>query len=207
MTPPTDPTGAVELLINYRYWLLIPLSLIEGPVMAFIAGALSRLGYFNIYLVFIIFFLRDVILDGVFYVIGRFGGQTPFIRRLLTKIGVKENHAQEVKVLWTKHGLRTMFLSKLSYSLSPGFLAAAGIVGVPFRTFFQYSVLASLIQYGVLFTLGYYFGNVFGSMTKVLQNIQYVVGAVLLIGIAYYIFTRYMRRKLIEEEKGVGKES
>ena len=204
MTPPIDPTGAVELLVHYRYWLLIPFSLIEGPVMAFIAGALSRLGYFNLYLAFIIFFLRDVILDGTFYFIGRFGGQTSLIKRLVAKIGIEEGHINEVRILWSEHGLRTMFLSKLSYSLAPGFLAAAGIVGVPFRIFFQYSVLASLIQYGVLFTLGYYFGNAFGSITKVVQNIQYVVGAVLLMGVLYYIFIRYMRKKLIKE---VGRES
>ena len=94
MIPPTDPTGAVELLIHYRYWLLIPLSLIEGPVMVFVAGALSSLGYFNPYLAFVIFFLRDVILDSIFYVIGHSGGQTSFIKKLLVKMGVKEDRTR-----------------------------------------------------------------------------------------------------------------
>lgn len=206
MTPPTDPTGAMELLINYRYWLLIPLSFVEGPVVAFIVGTLSRLGYFNPYLAFVIFFLKDIIVDGIFYVIGRFGGKTSLIVRFLKKIGIKEDHIQEVKVLWTKHGFRTMFLSKLSYGLSPGFLIAAGIVEMPVKTFFWYAALVSLAQYGVLFMLGYYFGNAFGDVTKVLENIQYVVGAVIVVATAYYIFTRYMSQRLVEGEKEIKKE-
>jgi len=206
MIPPTDPTGAMELLIHYRYWLLIPLSFIEGPVVAFIAGALSHLGYFNPYLAFIIFFMKDIILDGIFYVIGRFSGQTSLIRRLLAKIGIREEHIHEARILWAKHGFRTMLLSKLSYGLSPGFLIAAGMVGMPVRIFFKYAVLVSLAQYGVLFMLGYYFGNAFGNVANVLENIQYAVGAVLLVTIAYYILTRYMGQKLVEEERKVKKE-
>lgn len=206
MILPVEPTGAMELLINYRYWLLIPLSFIEGPVVAFIAGALSRLGYFNPYLAFTIFFLKDIILDGTFYIIGRFGGQTSIIRKILGKIGIKEEDIHEVRILWAKHGFRTMFLSKLSYSLSPGFLMAAGIVGMPARIFFQYAALVSLAQYGVLFTLGFYFGNTFGNVTKVLENIQYVVGAIFLVATIYYIFSRYMSRKLIKEEEEIKKE-
>ena len=99
MASPTDPTGAMELLINYRYWLLVPLSFIEGPVVSFIAGALSRLGYFNPYLAFVIFFLKDIIVDGVFYVVGRFGEKASLVRRLLAKIGIKEGHIDEVRIL------------------------------------------------------------------------------------------------------------
>ena len=83
---------------------------------------------------------------------------------------------------------------------------AAGMVGMPVGVFFKYAVLVSLAQYGVLFMLGYYFGNAFGNATNVLENIQYVIGAVLLVATVYYILTRYVSRKLIEEEKEVKKE-
>ena len=63
-----------ELILQYRYWILIPLSFIEGPVVAFVAGMLASMGYFNIYFLSALFFVRDVGLDGVYYAIGHFGG-------------------------------------------------------------------------------------------------------------------------------------
>ncbi|MDP2665084.1 MAG: hypothetical protein Q8P23_00320, partial [bacterium] len=65
-----------ELILQYRYWILIPLSLIEGPVVAFVAGTLASLGYFNMSFLAVLFFVRDVGLDGVYYAIGHFGGRT-----------------------------------------------------------------------------------------------------------------------------------
>ena len=89
-----------HLILQYRYWILVPLCFIEGPIVAFVAGALTPLGYFNIYLLCIIFFCRDIIVDVSMYALGRFGGQTRFASWLLSKIGVTEEHLNSVHRLW-----------------------------------------------------------------------------------------------------------
>ena len=58
-----SPDFITEILLQYRYWILIPLSLIEGPVVAFVAGTLAALGFFDIYFLAALFFVRDVGLD------------------------------------------------------------------------------------------------------------------------------------------------
>ena len=52
-----------QLIIEYRYFILIPLSFIEGPIVAFAAGALASLGYFNVYALAIFFFVVDMLKD------------------------------------------------------------------------------------------------------------------------------------------------
>src|SRR5579872_586989 len=103
-----------HLILEYRYWILIPLSFLEGPIVAFIAGGLASLGYFNLYFLAILFFVRDVGLDGVYYAIGYFAAGTAFAKRMLGKLGVTQDHLEGVRLLWKDHAGRTMFVGKLS---------------------------------------------------------------------------------------------
>lgn len=194
-------TNLTQLIETYRYWILIPLTFIEGPIVAFVTGALSSLGYFNFFIAFAIFFFRDVILDGAFYVMGRWTGKTDFAKRFLTKVGVTQDSIQDIRLLWERHGFRTMFVSKLSYGLSAAFLFVAGIVEMPVKKFFTYAALVALSQYGVLLVAGYYFGGAFGTMSRLLENIQYAVTGIAVFITLYYIIRKFMSQKLIEEEK------
>ncbi len=54
-----------RILILYRFWILIPLALFEGPIVAFVVGTLSSRGYFNPYAAFGIFVAKDTVVDGV----------------------------------------------------------------------------------------------------------------------------------------------
>ncbi len=195
-----------HLIEVYRYWILIPLSFIEGPIVSFVAGALASLGYFNPLFAFAIFIFKDVIVDGTYYYLGRLGAKKEWVKRWLAKIGVSEKQIAEVRLLWNKNFGKAMFFSKLSWGLSPAFLAIAGIIEMPVRKFFEYAVLIAFLQYGILFVLGYYFGNSFGTISGLLDNIQYAILVITLFATVYYGFKWYIQRKLLKEEEDVGKE-
>lgn len=193
--------GVVHLIEAYSYWILIPLSFIEGPIVAFVAGTLASLGYLNIYVLVVFFLARDLGVDFLCYYIGYFGGRQPWAKRLLGKIGVGEEDLDSVRHLWQRHPAKTMFFSKLSYGLSAGFIVVAGMVDMPIVRFFQYGLLVTVLQYGVLLFLGYFFGNSFGTISVVLENLQYVIGGLAVLFIVYYFFKRYISRRLKEQEK------
>lgn len=193
-----------QLIETYRYGILIPLSFIEGPIVAFVTGALASIGYFNIYIALVIFFLRDIILDSASYTLGRFAGKTSTAHRILSKIGIRDEHIEDIRRLWNTHGASTMFFSKLSYGLSAAFLIVAGIVKMPFTKFFEYAAFVALAQYGTLLVIGYFFGNAFGTVSSVLQNIQYAILGVTVFGTAYYFFKYYIRRKLLRGKNARG---
>ncbi|MEK7515527.1 MAG: hypothetical protein AAB555_01135 [Patescibacteria group bacterium] len=191
-----------EIILQYRYWILIPLTFIEGPVVAFVAGTLASVGLFNMYFLAILFFVRDVGLDVVYYAIGHFGGRTAFAKRMLNKIGVTEDHLEEVRVLWGRRPGWTMFIGKLSYGIAAAFIVVAGMVKMPFSLFIKYGILVAILQYGTLLFTGYFLGeSLGGSITHILSNVQYAIAAVALAISAYYIFSWYMRQKFLKAEE------
>src|SRR5271154_4469952 len=94
---PMTLSSTTQLIIEYRYLILIPLALIEGPIVAFIAGTLASLGYFDVYFLAIFFLVRDVTMDSIYYALGYFGGRTKFVMRMLAKIKVTPDHLEGVR--------------------------------------------------------------------------------------------------------------
>ncbi|HCR52541.1 TPA: hypothetical protein DIV48_02725 [Candidatus Kaiserbacteria bacterium] len=191
-----------EIILQYRYWILIPLSFIEGPVVAFVAGTLAALGYFNIYFLAPLFFVRDVGLDLMYYAIGHFGGRTDFAKRMLAKIGVTPDHLEHVRVLWERRPGMTMLIGKLSYGIASAFIVVAGMVKMPLRTFFAYGSVVAVLQYGTLLFLGYFLGaSLGGSIGNIIENVQYAAVFIGIVISGYYILSWRMRRRFLKEEK------
>ena len=193
-----------EILLQYRYLILIPLSLIEGPLVAFVAGTLAALGYFNIYFLAVLFFIRDVGLDGVYYAIGHFGGRTRFAGRMLKKMGITPDHLKQVRILWIKRPFWTMFIGKVSYGIASAFIVVAGMVKMPLKIFFKYGIIVAILQYGTLLLVGYYLGeSLGGDIAKIISNVEYVIAFAAIAISGYYIFSWYMRKKLLKEDKEI----
>ena len=197
-----DQSAIAHLIIEYRYWILIPLSFAEGPITAFIAGTLASLGYFNVYALGVFFLFRDVSVDLIMYALGYYGGRTAFVKRMLVRFGVTDKEMDDIKHLWNRNAGKTMFFSKLSYGVAAAFIMIAGMVEMPLKKFIGYGALVAILQYGVLLFIGYYFGASFGgSVSGILSNIQYVIGGATLIITAYLLFKRYVNKKMRAAEK------
>lgn len=189
-----------ELILQYRYWILVPLAIFEGPIIAFLAGTFVALGYLNIFLTFFILFLGDNVPDVIYYLFGRYGERKRLIRRYATKIGIDEEHFDIIRRLWDKHPAKMMLFTKVAYGLSTPLLISAGIVGMPLRLFARYAVLLGVVQYGTLFVLGYYFSSSLRLVSDTVKVIQMAVAGFVVVVASYYFFARYMRRRLLKEE-------
>jgi len=195
-----------QILLQYRYWILIPLSLIEGPVVAFVAGTLAALGYFNIYFLAVLFFIRDVGLDGAYYAMGHFGGKTAFASRMLAKLGITDDHLDKVRELWERRPFTTMFIGKLSYGIASAFIVVAGMVKMPLGKFFKYGAIVAVLEYGSLLLAGYFLGvSLGGSIVKFIENAEYVIAFAAIVISGYYLFSWYMRKKFLKEDTEIEK--
>jgi membrane protein DedA with SNARE-associated domain len=196
-----SPDALTELLLQYRYWILIPLSLIEGPVIALISGTLAALGYFNIYFLAALFFVRDVGLDLGYYAIGHFGGRTGFAQRMIKKIGIMPEHLDHVHDLWNRRPGMTMLIGKLSYGIASAFIVVAGMVHMHLRSFIFYGSLIAILQFWGLLAIGYFFGVSFGgNIIKVVENIQYLLLFAAVVMVIYYVITLRARARLLKED-------
>lgn len=189
-----------QLVLQYRYWILLPLAFMEGPILAFVLGSFSVLGYFNIFLSFLILLIGDLVPDAAYYFFGRYGERNGLMSRYAQKIGIGEEHFDVVRRLWHKHPAKTMFLTKFAYGLSTPLLVSAGFIGMPLYRFLRLSVMISIIQYGVLLTLGYNFGRSFKLVSGTLELISLAAAGIIVMAAAYYFLVRYIRRKFMEEE-------
>jgi len=185
------------LIIEYRYWIIIPLAFVEGPIVAFLVGTLSSFGYFDPYVAIIIFFFKDLTVDGAFYFLGRYANTTATVRRWLNKSGLLSDGMASITAQWRERGWRTMFISKLPHGLSPAFLATAGMVNFSLKRFWVYGGIIALMQYGLLFVLGYYLGSTVGVSSPIVDRISVVVTLLLFVGGAYYAGMWYLRRRFI----------
>jgi len=98
---------------------------------------------------------------------------------------VTANEIERVRILWDAHGWRTMFVGKLAWGLSPIFLAVAGIIAVPVDRFFRYAAGVALLQYVVLFLVGYQFGAATATVSTALRFVQYGIAVVVVCGVIY----------------------
>lgn len=191
-----------ELILTYRYWILIPLSFIEGPVVAFIAGTLASVGVFSMFVLAPFFFLRDIGLDLMYYALGHYGGKTAFAQKMLKKLEITPDHLEHVRLLWERRPGITMLVGKLSYGIAAAFIVVAGMVRMPLTKFVGYGSVAAVLQYGVLLTLGYFLGvGVGGTATHVINNIQYVIAIAAIAITGYYIFSWRMRARFLKDDK------
>jgi membrane-associated protein len=196
------PETAVALLLHYKYWILFPLACFEGPLISVVVGFLVSLGYFNPLAAYAIFILGDVIPDGIYYYIGRYGKRAELVDRWGTKIGLGPKRVDAIARLWAEHPGKMMWVTKFAYGLSTPLLIFAGLVHVPAKTFFRYSVPYSLLQYAVLMTLGYFFGSSYILISGVFNGLGIAVTAVVIVGGAYIAFTKYIRKQFwVEEQK------
>lgn len=194
------PDHVTALILQYRYLILFPLSFIEGPIVALIAGTLAAVGYFNVWALLVFFFARDMIMDGFYYSLGYWGGNTPFAQKIMRKLGVKTEHLDQVREIWATKAGRTMFIGKLSYGVASSFVVLAGTVKMPLKKFFGWGAIVAVVEYGGLLFLGYFFGNTIkGLTTHVVTILQYGTIAISVAGIIYYILA-WRARKALQKE-------
>ena len=187
---------ALQLLLTYKYWILFPLACFEGPVVALLAGFLVSLGYLNPFISYIILVFGDIIPDGLYYLTGRYGDPKKFIEKYGKHLGLKHSTFEAIEDLWHTHGKKTMLFTKFAYGLSTPFLISAGLVRLPVRRFFLYTISISMTQYIVLLVVGFYLGNSYRTMA---DYIGYAEIFVAVLGVAVITIYYFLRKRLKEE--------
>lgn len=166
------------LLSGHPYVALLPLAVIEGPVVTLACGVLISVGKLNPLLAFGIVVAGDFIGDAILYSLGRWGG-----RRVLSFFGSRPRLAARVRDLegqLLKEADRALIIGKLTHSVGAAVLLAAGMVRVPLGRFLAVSLGSTLLKSFVLLVAGHWIGS---SYQLVLDYSSYLIGILLVLGI------------------------
>jgi membrane protein DedA with SNARE-associated domain len=167
-----------RLIETYGLVLLVPLSILEGPIVTVIASYAARLGYLNIYAVFVVCVLGDLIGDGALYWIGWTGGHwvPPEARKWL---GMDQARTDKLVRHFRHQGGRTLILGKITHSAGFLVLLAAGAARMPFGRFLLFNTVGTLPKTAFFCVIGYTIGHAYASIDGNIAK----VSAILLITI------------------------
>lgn len=157
----------IVLLETYKYAILFPLAIIEGPLLAILAGFLVSIGYLNIYATFALVVFGDIIGDTLQYGLGRFG--SGLLHRQGHRIGISPEKLESAKTYFKEHHVRSVALSKLVHGIGFIGLIAAGSMRVRYRSFMLTAFVISLGQSAALLALGLFFGYAYAELAHYLN--------------------------------------
>jgi membrane-associated protein len=182
----------LEYLINYRYYLIIPLTIVEGPIVMVLCGFLLRLGTFELLPLYGALTLGDLIGDVIWYCIGRFWG-IHFVRKFGKFFSITEANLQRGTELFQRHHNKILFISKITmgFGLALVTLITAGMAKVPFRKYMVLNFSGQLIWTGVLLSVGYLFGHLYTSIDKGFRDVA-LIGIGLLVIVLIYGFGKFI---------------
>ncbi len=167
---------------------MLPLMIVEGPVVTIIAAMLASLGAFAWPVVLFFSVLGDLLGDVLLYGAGRKWGMG-FVHGPGKYLGISEELVLKMEKYFQKHGGKTIFAVKSTTGLCWATFATAGIVKMDFRKFLQYSLLGGIVWSGFLVAMGYFYGYLWRSIKQYLSWIGviiFVVAALSFVGITLY---------------------
>ncbi len=177
----------VDLLHSYRYFLLLPISVVEGPIVTIIAGFLSSTGAMNFYLAYLVVVMGDLIGDSIIYYFGHRSGRSG-VPKWLRFLGITERRVALLKEKFTDNPKKIFSVGKVTHGAGSAVIFASGIAQYPYKKFIAYNIPLTLMKSGVLIFIGFYFGKAYEHISEYFDYGALVFGIVLLI--IYILFLR-----------------
>jgi membrane protein DedA with SNARE-associated domain len=164
----------VEWILQFKYPLLFPIAVIEGPIVTVIAGFLVSLSKINVLAAFLIIVTGDLVGDTLYYIFGRSGGRR-LVKRWGDKFGVPIEKLERIENHFKKHPAKTLAIGKVAHGLGGFFLTAAGLAKMPYSRFLLYNFIPTVFKTFLLLLLGYYFGNAYSQISKYLDETALII--------------------------------
>jgi membrane protein DedA with SNARE-associated domain len=183
------------LLEHYRYTLIFPISVIEGPIISIITGFLVSLKILNIFVAYVILVVGDIVGDVLHFWMGKYWGKTTFMKRWGKYIGYNENSEQFLEKLFKEHTAKAFVLAKMSHGIGGAVQVAAGIANVDIWEFIWYNFLGTIPKTAILLLIGYYAGSSYVKISSYLNSIAFItIGIVVVLIAGYFVLVKYADR-------------
>ena len=179
-------SGAFGWVIVHGYPLMFVAMLIEGPIVTAAASFGAAFGYFNIFIVFILSILGDVMADVIYYAVG-YSGRIMVIQKFGRRFGLTEERIRKVEALLNSHPNKTLIALKLTPILPTPGLMIVGTSRMPLNKFITICSLVILPKTIFFVLIGYYFGATYSIILRKFEQgkLILVIIIVLILGIYY----------------------
>ncbi len=182
----------LSLLLTYKYLIIFPIAVAEGPIISILSGALIARDLLDPFLAYFLLLLGDLLGDTIYYCLGRFGGR-PAVKKWGYLVKLKEE-----KITALEHHFnhlapkRTLFLGK-TQPWGSIILFAAGTAKMPYLKFLLVNTAASIPKVLILVLLGYYFNQAYVALDQYVQYAGIIITTIT-VPILLYFLLRPARR-------------
>ncbi len=190
-------------LVLYKYLTIFGISFLAAFILPIPSGSLlmgasayARFGYFDIYLVFIISVLANMLGDNLSYFLARKYGFD-----FLSKIGFRKilnsEFFQKTKDKYNKNPGFIIFASRFEVLSTLSVNLLSGVSKTPYSKFFIHEVTGTFSQVLLYSSLGYFFADRWESINSTIGRIMLVLFAVfalLVLSFGKKIFKKYYKK-------------
>ncbi len=194
----SDFLSAMQSFVESNgYFLIFLVMVVEGPTVTSAAGFAASLGYFNVWIIFVLAVLGDIVGDVLYFLMGRYFGKKyalkffNYFRLDKTILEKMENKVQEnlgKTLFFVKFtpvaGMCILFIGSLNTSFKK-VLSWITIITFPKALFFTF--------------LGFFFGLVMGKILNIFALGQYAIFAILVLVLLVY----YINKKTVPKIKSL----
>jgi len=124
----------INWLVIYRYWVIFPITIVEGPAISVLAGFLVAHGVFNLYLTYLILVAGNLTGDVLYYLLGRWSRMS-FLLKWGKYVGFTKDRLGRIEKNYEQHSGKTLIIGKISHTIGAVFLISAGVARMPIRDF------------------------------------------------------------------------
>jgi membrane protein DedA with SNARE-associated domain/rhodanese-related sulfurtransferase len=202
----TTMNGTTQFLIQHGLPLVFAAVFVEQmglplPAMPWLlaAGALSATGQFNLALGLAVTVLACLVADAFWFYLGRYRGNQ--VLALLCRISLEpDSCVRRTQNVFTKYGLRGVFVAKFLPGMSTVAPPLAGMSGLSAARFLYVDAAGSLAYGASLLALGYVFSRQVEQIIAALSRIGGSALTLIIALAAIYIAYRYWQRQRLLHE-------
>lgn len=178
----------IAILHTYKYVIMIPLSIFEGPIVIIVGGFLTTVHFMDPFIVYGIGVFGDLVGDGLFYGMGRLGSTKIF--KYGHYIGVTHERLSYAKHMFANHQRKALIVSKLVHGIGVVGLIVAGAIHMPFKKYFKITAAIAFLQSALLLTVGIFAGSAYTLIDKYLSRYAAFASAGVIVVAGIVLLTR-----------------
>lgn len=171
----------LAIIEQYRYLIIFPLAMLEGPIVTVLVGYLVAQGKFEFFPAYVVLIAGDLSGDSLYYWLGRLAHH-PNIVGVRNWFGLNNERIAWIAQRFERVNGRAILLGKILHGLGGAVLVAAGLTNMLFWKFFWYNVIGTLPKTLIFMLLGFFFGAAYETINHYLK-LGAGTGLIVLIGI------------------------
>lgn len=181
----------LALLIKYKYLIIFPVAIVEGPILSIVCGFLVSIGQLNVFVAYGFLILADLVGDTLYYALGRFG-RIKLVNKFGHYIGVTPEKVLKLEENFEKHDWKILIIGK-TQAFGAVVLVAAGLAKANYWKFLFYNLLATIPKTMILIAIGFFFGYAVGSYLDYVGLISFAIFIILVL--IYFGTKKYLKKK------------